>query len=76
MKQLASSGSTDPSDKAAALALTQVMAHSSLLYGVSAYDPWTMGVVTALLLLVAIAACCVPAWRATRIDPMRALRME
>ncbi|MBB6146032.1 putative permease [Silvibacterium bohemicum] len=61
---------------AAALALTQVMAHSSLLYGVSAYDPWTMGVVTALLLLVAIAACCVPAWRATRIDPMRALRME
>ncbi len=61
---------------AAALAVTQVMARSSLLYGVRAYDPWTMSLVTVLLILVAIAACGVPAWRATRIDPMTALRNE
>jgi predicted permease len=61
---------------AASLLLTQVMARSSLLYGVHAYDPWTMGCVTTLLMLVALAACSVPAWRATRIDPMTALRNE
>jgi predicted permease len=61
---------------AAALALTQVMARSSLLYGVRAYDPWTMSLVTALLMLVALAATAVPAWRAMRIDPMAALRNE
>ena len=61
---------------AGALGLTQVMAHSSMIYGVSAYDPWTLTLVTALLMLVALAACYVPARRATRIDPMRALRME
>lgn len=61
---------------AAALGVTQVMARSSLLYGVRAYDPWTMACVTAVLMLVAIVACSVPAWRATRIDPMTALRNE
>jgi predicted permease len=61
---------------AAALALTQVMARSSLLYGVRAYDPWTMSLVTALLMLVALAATAVPVWRAMRIDPMAALRNE
>jgi len=60
----------------AALAVTRVMARSSLLYGVRAYDPWTMSLVTVLLVLVAIAACGIPAWRATRIDPMTALRTE
>jgi predicted permease len=61
---------------AAALALTQVMAHSSMIYGVRAYDPWTLIVVTVLLVAVALAACFVPARRAMNIDPMRALRTE
>jgi predicted permease len=60
----------------AALALTQTMAHWSLIYGVRAYDPWTMAGVTALLMAVALIASYIPATRATRIDPMRALRNE
>ena len=60
----------------AALALTQTMAHWSLIYGVRAYDPWTVAGVTALLMAVALIASCIPATRATRIDPMRALRNE
>jgi predicted permease len=61
---------------AGALGLTQVMAKSSMIYGVSAYDPWTLGGVTLLLMLVALVACYVPARRAMRIDPMQALRTE
>jgi predicted permease len=59
---------------AAALGLTQIMQSSSLLYGVHAYDPWTLGCMTLLLMLVAIGACCVPALRAMGVDPMRVLR--
>jgi predicted permease len=58
----------------AALGLTQIMQSSSLLYGVHAYDPWTLGCMTLLLMLVAIGACCVPALRAMGVDPMRVLR--
>jgi putative ABC transport system permease protein len=48
----------------------------SLLFGVSARDPLTLAVVVAVLLTTALAACAVPALRATRIDPMAALRDE
>jgi ABC-type antimicrobial peptide transport system permease subunit len=58
----------------AALALTQLMA--SLLFEVSAADPLTFVCGAALLLLVALLACLVPAQRAMRVDPMLALRYE
>jgi predicted permease len=57
-----------------AAGLTRVM--NSLLFGVSTTDALTFATVPALLAAVAFAATVIPAWRATRVDPMVALREE
>ncbi|HEX8725837.1 MAG TPA: FtsX-like permease family protein, partial [Gemmatimonadaceae bacterium] len=59
---------------AAALALGRLVA--SLLYGVSPHDPLVLAATAAVLIVVAVAACFVPAARAARVDPMETLRAE
>ena len=58
----------------ASLAVARVIA--TQLWGVSAYDPITLSTVAALLLITGIVACWVPARRASRVDPLVALRYE
>ena len=59
---------------ATALLLTRLL--GNLLYKVSPRDPVAFGCAFAVMALVSVAACLLPAWRAARTDPMRALRTE
>jgi putative ABC transport system permease protein len=59
---------------AAALALSRVMA--GYVYGIKSTDPLTFAAAALLLMLAALAACYIPARRAMRVDPVRALRTE
>jgi putative ABC transport system permease protein len=58
----------------AAFSLSRLI--SGLLFGISANDPMTFAAVAMLLMVVAFLACYLPARRATRVDPMTALRCE
>ena len=57
---------------AAALESTRLMGY--LLYQVSPRDPVAFGSAFVVITIAALAACALPAWRATRTDPLRALR--
>jgi putative ABC transport system permease protein len=57
---------------AAALVLTRLL--GNYLFKVSPRDPLAFGAAFALMTVTALAACFLPAWRATRTDPVRALR--
>jgi putative ABC transport system permease protein len=60
----------------AALAFAATRLMSSLLFGVGAADPLTFTAVVAMMFIVALLACAVPAWRAMRVEPAVVLRNE
>jgi putative ABC transport system permease protein len=59
---------------AASAVVTRLL--QSMLYQTKALDPAVFVLVSVILLLVSAAACLLPAWRASRLDPMQALRTE
>ena len=59
---------------ASAIVLSRLL--TRFLYGITPNDPVTYGVAIVLVGGVALAACAIPAWRATSVDPMVALRYE
>jgi predicted permease len=62
---------------AAAYVLTKYLETlTSMLFGVEPRDPWTFAVIAVVLVVVALIACLAPARRATKVDPLRALRYE
>jgi len=58
----------------AAIVLTRLM--GDLLYKISPHDPLAFGMAFAVIAIASLAACFLPAWRATRIDPVLALREQ
>src|SRR5438874_9997348 len=60
----------------AAVAFALLRLLKSEIWGITSYDPVTLGGVVVLLAAVGFLACCLPALRATRVDPVTALRQE